>query len=58
MKKGDVLSVLAGGFVPFVLRKGEYWTLVGEAYVPGIMRGEAVQVAKKEGRSTQVFEVK
>jgi Heterokaryon incompatibility protein (HET) len=58
MKDGDLVSVLAGGFVPFVLRKREYWALVGEAYVPGIMRGEAVEVAKKEGLSTKIFEIK
>ncbi|RWA07059.1 hypothetical protein EKO27_g8045 [Xylaria grammica] len=41
---GDEVWVLAGGNVPFTLRKvseGRY-TLIGECYVHGIMHGEAV----------------
>lgn len=43
MKPGDVVSILAGGEVPFILRRaGEFFQLVGECYVYGIMNGEAV----------------
>ncbi|KAL5118209.1 hypothetical protein ACEQ8H_003881 [Pleosporales sp. CAS-2024a] len=42
-KRGDVVGVLLGGCTPFLLREvaGEQsYTLVGEAYVHGIMSGE------------------
>lgn len=39
---GDVIALLRGGRVPFVLRAGESgWRLVGPCYVYGIMEGEA-----------------
>jgi hypothetical protein len=43
-KPGDIIAVLSGSQVPFVLRKGvnEKYEIVGEAYVDGIMDGEAV----------------
>ncbi|KAE8454201.1 hypothetical protein EG329_005126 [Mollisiaceae sp. DMI_Dod_QoI] len=38
---GDCISVLAGGYLPFVLRPmGDYYRLVGPCYVHGIMNGE------------------
>lgn len=38
----DKVSLIAGAHVPFVLREGASgWILVGEAYVHGIMYGEA-----------------
>ena len=48
--EGDVVCVLRGGDVPFVLREKEdgYWKLVGEAYVHGIMDGSWVRNAVKE----------
>ncbi len=49
-RKGDVICVLRGGDVPFVLREKEhgYWELVGEAYLHGIMDGSGVRKAVKE----------
>lgn len=47
-RKGDKVWLLEGGKVPLVLRKtetGEGWLLVGEAYIHGIMRGEAFDEA-------------
>ena len=42
--KGDVVAVLTGGRVPIVLRPHEgYYTVVGDAYVHGIMDGEAFE---------------
>ncbi|KAF2144178.1 uncharacterized protein K452DRAFT_154350 [Aplosporella prunicola CBS 121167] len=42
LREGDVVCVLANAIVPFVLRQnGPYHKLVGEAYVHGIMNGEA-----------------
>lgn len=44
---GDIVTVLFGGIVPFVLRPQEdgTWLLVGEALVPGLMQGEGVEAA-------------
>ena len=49
-REGDVICVLRGGDVPFVLREKEhgYWALVGEAYLHGIMDGSWVRKAVKE----------
>ena len=51
MKLGDVVSILPGAVVPFVLGQGNKegskkgkWRLVGEAYVHGIMHGEALEM--------------
>ncbi|EXM17742.1 Heterokaryon incompatibility [Fusarium oxysporum f. sp. vasinfectum] len=42
-KPGDLLCVLYGGQLPFVLRNsGSYFELIGEAYVHGIMDGESI----------------
>ncbi|KAH0559693.1 hypothetical protein GP486_003790 [Trichoglossum hirsutum] len=45
LQKGDTIWVLAGAAVPVVLRPlpNGNWKLVGEAYVHGIMNGEAVR---------------
>jgi hypothetical protein len=47
---GQLICVLRGGNVPFILnkREDEYFELVGEAYVHGIMDGEYVRDARKE----------
>ncbi|PMD37053.1 HET-domain-containing protein [Hyaloscypha variabilis F] len=43
LRQGDMCCVLFGAQVPFILRRiGEKWNLVGEAYVHGAMKGEAV----------------
>jgi hypothetical protein len=44
LQKGDSVWVLAGADTPIVLRKwpDDAWQLVGEAYVFGIMNGEAL----------------
>lgn len=46
-REGDLIYVLAGGQVPFILRpimsKGGY-SLVGESYINGIMDGEATEL--------------
>lgn len=47
IRAGDVIVVLFGGIVPFVLRplSDERWQLVGECFVPSLMQGEAVEAA-------------
>ena len=43
MEVGDVVCVLFGGKMPFCLRPlGERYLLVGECYVHGLMKGEAM----------------
>ena len=51
-EKGDRICLLKGGQVPYVVRphrkkKGE-WTFLGEAYVHGLMKGEAMKDGKLE----------
>ena len=49
MMSGDVVAVLFGGKVPFVLRNvdeegdGGQWKLIGECYVDGVMGGEIME---------------
>jgi hypothetical protein len=45
---GDVVAVLTGGRVPIILRpEGGYYTVVGDAYVHGIMDGQAMHDVKE-----------
>ena len=44
MRAGDMICVFLGGNVPWVIRQeGSEYTLVGECYVHGIMKGEIMQ---------------
>lgn len=54
LQTGDKVFVFPGGLVPFVLRMSTegYYRLVGEAYVHGIMRGEALK--NPSGKLTRV----
>ncbi|KAL6703702.1 hypothetical protein ACN47E_009396 [Coniothyrium glycines] len=47
---GDVIAVLYGGSVPYVLRevRQERWRFVGECYVDGLMFGEAERMQRQE----------
>jgi hypothetical protein len=43
LKAGDTVCVLFGGGVPFILRSKEsHWLLIGDAYIAGLMEGQAV----------------
>jgi hypothetical protein len=56
---GNRVSILFGGSVPFVLRrKDDYWGLVGECYVEGIMRGAAVQEWKLGKLTAKTFHLR
>ena len=44
MKPGDLVCILSGGRVPFIVRaEGSYFRLVGESYVHGLMEGQAIK---------------
>lgn len=56
--EGDIIAVLYGGAVPFCLRRSddeETCRVVGEAYVHGIMHGEAIGW---EGMRDETFQLK
>ncbi len=56
LRSGDMVCVLYGGAVPFVLRpKKELYQLIGEAYVHGIMEGEAISQWKNGGLEQMTF---
>jgi hypothetical protein len=56
MKEGDVVCVLFGGKMPFVLRPwGPYFLLVGECYVHGLMKGEAIDLLEQKDLAEEVF---
>jgi hypothetical protein len=46
-KRGDIVALVRGAQVPFILRRhvNKKYSIVGEAYVDGIMDGEAVESA-------------
>ena len=55
-REQDLVCVLFGCMVPFILRKqGDRYRLVGECYVHGIMKGEAIQSWSKGDLSKQEF---
>ena len=60
----DIIAVLKGCSVPVVLRlygelgAGGYFQLVGECYVHGMMDGEAIPTAKKNGYEEEWFELR
>lgn len=61
-REGDLIWVLRGGRLPIILRRLEpqsaqssdaEYTLVGDSYVHGIMDGEVVEKARREGTVAQ-----
>jgi len=67
-REGDLVVLLYGSDMPFVLRRAEkrgggkdrgsrdttYYRLVGECYIQGIMAGEAMMTTASSNRSRQV----
>jgi hypothetical protein len=48
-QSGDWIGLFKGGKMPLIVRKdGEYWILIGESYVHGLMKGEAWNAEKCE----------
>jgi len=46
---GDEVWVFYGGKMPFIMRSGSTYEMIGEAYVHGIMHGEAMSMSLNEG---------
>jgi hypothetical protein len=56
---GDKVCVVLGCNVPLLLRKNQdYFTLVGECFVWGLMDGEAMRMTKKEGDWLDTFRLR
>ena len=54
--EGDCLCILLGEDTPFVLRPdSDVRRFVAEAYVYGIMDGEAMERTRKEGFEYEIF---
>jgi hypothetical protein len=59
MQPEDIVVVLRGGILPFILpKKADGYWFIGEAYMHGIMYGEAVQIHRSRGESEVVFHVR
>ena len=58
MRDGDVVCILFGGCVPYILRPTDadgLYKLVGESYVHGVMRGEVINDWRQEKRAREWF---
>ncbi|KEY75047.1 hypothetical protein S7711_09654 [Stachybotrys chartarum IBT 7711] len=56
---GDLIFVLFGGGVPYVLRMKESgFLLVGESYIHGVMDGEAVQAWQRGELAEEIIELR
>jgi hypothetical protein len=56
LKADDLVCVLFGGKMPFILRRMEgYYKFIGECYLHGIMESEAVEEGRK---NSQWFELR
>jgi hypothetical protein len=63
-QSGDVVCILSGGAAPFILRRDlrsntskRRFQLVGEAYVHGIMHGEAISRHKDDEQTAVAFSI-
>jgi hypothetical protein len=58
MQEGDLICILSGCSVPFILRvEGSHYLLVGPCFVMGIMDGEAVPDLKAFENLLETFEI-
>jgi Heterokaryon incompatibility protein (HET) len=59
MKQGDIIAVLFGGRVPFVLRPvNGHYRFLGDGFVDGIMTGEATRKWKTTTASSTFFDIR
>ncbi|KAF2113532.1 heterokaryon incompatibility protein-domain-containing protein [Lophiotrema nucula] len=58
MAEGDVVCILLGGKVPYVLRPvDDHYRFVGECYVHNIMNGELARMRNDNERALSVFHI-
>lgn len=56
LTKGDIICILHGCQFPVVLRTaGDHYTLIGPAYIDGLMWGEAMEDEEKELTSWKIY---
>ncbi|KAI1131233.1 HET domain-containing protein [Nemania abortiva] len=57
---GDMITILFGGGVPYILRVDSEQTssLVGESYIDGLMKGEAIQYWKQNNFVEETFNLR
>lgn len=64
MQSGDLVAILYGSSVPFILRRSTKYSMeathefVGDCYVHGIMDGEAVQAHRAAGMEDEWFNLR
>jgi hypothetical protein len=58
-KKGDLVCVLFGGGVPYILcPKGRRYIFIGESYVHGLMEGQAIDAWRKGELKDEMFRLR
>ncbi|KAE8445938.1 hypothetical protein EG329_012717 [Mollisiaceae sp. DMI_Dod_QoI] len=58
LETGDVVCVLFGSKVPFCLRPiGRRYLIVGECYVHGLMKGEAIDMLSRDELHEKIFDI-
>lgn len=54
--EGDLIAIFLGGDTPFIVREVEdAHVLIGDAYVHGVMRGEALAMDEFAPQDTTLF---
>jgi hypothetical protein len=57
-RHSDQICILPGASVPFILRReDDHYLLVGEAYVHGLMKGEAIKLLQNEKVEVKYIEI-
>lgn len=59
IQPGDIVAVLFGSRVPFILRKhGSAYRLVSSCYLEGFMHGKAIDMWKKGELNEESFDIR
>ena len=59
MATGDVVCILFGGSIPYILRRtGDHYLFAGESYVRELMQGEALSGVDTEGYQVMDFKIR